>query len=78
VWITLISSLAPSVTWLSLNFLLNHFGWRNTCFIYAFILFIVILPIHRYVFKDNDSEREIENLDVNVVIPSNEVFRSRL
>lgn len=77
VWITLISSLAPSVTWLFSNFLLNHFGWRNTCFIHAFILSATIYPIHRFVFKENEIKPEIKN-EVREVLPTDVYFNTKL
>jgi MFS family permease len=56
VWVTLIASLAPSVAWALSSLLLTHFGWRNTCFIYAGILVVTIFPLHRYVFTPLDSK----------------------
>lgn len=48
--VTLIASLAPSISWALSSQLLGHFGWRNTCFAYAGILVLTIFPLHRYVF----------------------------
>lgn len=58
VWITLLSSLAPSFCWPFSSFLLHHFGWRNTCFICALILAVTIYPIHWHVFKSNRIENQ--------------------
>ncbi|WP_158557149.1 MFS transporter [Mucilaginibacter conchicola] len=48
--VTLISSLAPTISWLITSYLLENMGWRNTCFIYAGILALGILPLHFFVF----------------------------
>ncbi|WP_276483754.1 MFS transporter [Paraflavitalea pollutisoli] len=55
VQVTLISCLAPSISWAFSSFLLQQFGWRNTCFVYALLLVLVIWPIHRYVFRVQDN-----------------------
>ncbi|OOQ57805.1 MFS transporter [Mucilaginibacter pedocola] len=48
--VTLISSLAPTISWLITSYLLGHFGWRDTCFIYAAALALGILPLHFSLF----------------------------
>ncbi|MFT3822597.1 MAG: MFS transporter [Chitinophagaceae bacterium] len=58
VWVTLLSSLAPSVSWNFTTLLLSHSGWRNTCFIYAAILLIVIYPVHRYIFRTTTNSHQ--------------------
>jgi MFS family permease len=50
VWVTLIASLAPSVSWPFSSFLLHQLGWRHTCFTMAGILMLGIYPIHKYIF----------------------------
>lgn len=50
--ITLISSLASSISWTISNHLLQLMGWRMTCITYAGILIAVILPLHRYAFRN--------------------------
>lgn len=54
--VTLISSLAPSLSWFLTSLLLNNFGWRMTCFVYAGLLLITISPIHRMVFPSATDE----------------------
>ncbi|TWR24368.1 MFS transporter [Mucilaginibacter pallidiroseus] len=48
--VTLISSLAPTISWLITSYLLENLGWRDTCFVYAAILGLGILPLHFFVF----------------------------
>ncbi len=76
VWITLISSLAPSISWLFTKYILDCFGWRNTCYIYAVILLITVFPIHRNVFTNKGSK----NIDLKEesLRGSAEIFRSKL
>lgn len=50
VWVTLIASLAPSISWPFTSLLLHQLGWRHTCFTLAGILMISIYPIHKYIF----------------------------
>lgn len=56
VWVTLLASLAPSLTWNGTKALIDQFGWRHTCFIYAAILVVVIYPIHRYVLRETATD----------------------
>jgi len=51
VWVTLIASLAPSISWPFTSFLLHELGWRHTCFTLAGILMLGIYPIHKYIFR---------------------------
>lgn len=51
VWVTLIASLAPSISWPFTSFLLHELGWRHTCFTLAGILMVGIYPIHQYIFQ---------------------------
>lgn len=68
VQVTLISSLAPTITWTITSLLLSGFGWRNTCFIYAAVLILTILPLHRFVFSDagnaHESNEKISGTDM--------------
>lgn len=50
VQITVISGFAPTVSWVSVSFLVSHFGWRNACFLYALILLFAIFPLYRWAF----------------------------
>lgn len=50
VQITLISGFTTTVVWPLLSFLLAHYGWRQAALIYAFILIILIFPIHYFSF----------------------------
>lgn len=51
VWVTLIASLAPSISWPITSFLLHELGWRHTCFTWAGILMVGIYPIHQFIFR---------------------------
>ncbi|WP_343672815.1 MFS transporter [Chitinophaga sp.] len=71
VWVTLIASLAPSVSWPFTSFLLQQSGWRHTCFALAGILMIVIYPVHKYIFQPT--------IKTATVAPSaNVAFRSKI
>lgn len=76
VWITLVSSLAPSVSWLFTSYILDSFGWRNTCYIYAILLIITIFPIHMHVFKNKAGNKS--TLKDETFQSSDELFRSKL
>lgn len=60
VQITLISGFAPTVSWPLVSWLVNLLGWREACFLYAFLLMILVYPIHFYVFK-NDARKTAKN-----------------
>ncbi len=52
VQITLVSGFTTTTIWPILSYLLNTFGWRSTCFIYAISLIVLIFPIHYFsIFK---------------------------
>lgn len=76
IWVTLISCLAPSVSWPFTNFLLTNFGWRNTCFLYALLLIFTIFPIHYFIFRRSetvlaDHRSKLERIP-------DEIFKSKL
>ncbi|MDR2284254.1 MAG: hypothetical protein LBE37_13640 [Sphingobacterium sp.] len=51
VLVTLLSSLAPSISWYVLSELLTVFDWRETCQLYAVLLILFITPIHALAFR---------------------------
>lgn len=53
VQVTLIASLAPSISWYLLSLLLGSFHWRTVCFIYAGILLLTIYPLYKFVFRQS-------------------------
>ena len=59
VWVTLIASLAPSLSWPFTSFLLHELGWRHTCFTLAGILMVGIYPLHKYIFKPVPSKVQV-------------------
>ncbi|MDR2269619.1 MAG: hypothetical protein LBF27_01830 [Sphingobacterium sp.] len=75
-WITLISSLAPTISWALVDTIFQHFGWRYTCYLYAILLIVSIFPAHRFVF----SKRENETWEVGqpMGVCHLEVFRSKM
>lgn len=71
VYVTLIASLAPSISWALSSRLLTHVGWRNTCFVYAAILVVTIFPLHRYVFPPLETTAPKA---VSGTVPVNRIF----
>ncbi|OMP76655.1 hypothetical protein BW716_24020 [[Flexibacter] sp. ATCC 35208] len=63
VWVTLIASLAPSISWPFTSFLLHELGWRHTCFTFAGILMVGIYPIHKYIFRPTIIKETITQRD---------------
>jgi len=63
VWVTLIASLAPSISWPFTSFLLHELGWRHTCFTFAGILMMGIYPIHKYIFRPTIIKETITQRD---------------
>jgi hypothetical protein len=47
--LTLIAGFSSTICWPLSSYLLDHIDWRNTCFVYAAIQFLVALPIHFFV-----------------------------
>lgn len=48
--ITLISGFCTSIIWPLVAMLIEHLGWRETCWVYSAGLALLILPIYLYVF----------------------------
>jgi predicted MFS family arabinose efflux permease len=48
-WVTLFGGFASTVCWPLSAFLVEHFGWRGACFVYAGIQLGFALPIHLFV-----------------------------
>lgn len=78
VQVTLISCLAPSISWSFSLLLLDHFGWRNTCLLYALLLLLVILPIHWYAFPAQDKRTAPDKAEEPIPALSPALFRSRV
>ncbi|WP_089805806.1 MFS transporter [Chitinophaga sp. YR627] len=51
VQVTLIASLAPSISWYLQSLMLDTYSWRTVCFIYAAILLLTIFPLYNFVFR---------------------------
>jgi len=51
VFITLLSSLAPTLSWYLLSQFLAYFSWRETCQLYAVLLLLLVTPIHALAFR---------------------------
>lgn len=47
--VTLISGFATTLSWPAVAFVIEHFGWRNTCLGYAGLLVIAVAPIYLWV-----------------------------
>jgi MFS family permease len=81
VQVTLISSLAPTFAWLFTGYLLDNFGWRQTCFVYAAILALSIYPIHYFIFKGKTNKKKFFSTQVQSAskgnkspIPSKKIY----
>lgn len=78
VQVTLIASLAPTISWFLVSLLLSNYGWRTACFIYAAILLVTIFPIHRYALPLAESKAAKQpQLNYNKTV-SHKPFRSRI
>lgn len=79
--ITLISGLAPTISWFFVSFLLNYFDWRGVCFTYAFVLLISVYPLHRFAFKktDNTTQHNSDDVTEKIVFEKvwTDVFRTK-
>jgi hypothetical protein len=40
---------------------LNHYGWRNACFVYAGILIVWVFPVHKLLIPEKVQMIEEEN-----------------
>ncbi|WP_460921121.1 MFS transporter [Pontibacter brevis] len=78
VQVTLIASLAPTISWSLVSLLLSNYGWRTACFIYAAILLITILPIHRFAFPSAASKATKEPHPSQKGAVSKDVFQSKI
>lgn len=80
--ITLISGFAPTVSWFLVSFLLNHFDWRNACFIYAFVLLISVYPLHRFAFRKTEHTTHVvtDKATKKIMIENvpTDVFRTKI
>lgn len=78
VQVTLIASLAPTISWSFVSLLLSNYGWRTACFIYAAILVVTILPIHRFAFPSTGNKAaKLPRPDHKGAVPK-EQFRSKI
>ncbi|MDI9874226.1 MFS transporter [Flectobacillus rivi] len=66
VQVTLISGFTTTVVWPLLSFLLNHYGWRNACFVYAGILIVWVFPVHKFLIPEKVQMIEEENTSTNI------------
>ncbi|WP_207494905.1 MFS transporter [Aridibaculum aurantiacum] len=78
VQVTLIASLAPTISWFIVSLLLSDYGWRTACFIYAAILLVTILPIHRYTLPPAGSKAAIKPQLNDKKTNPHKPFRSRI
>ncbi|AKD04946.1 MFS transporter [Pontibacter korlensis] len=78
VQITLISSLAPTISWSLVSLLLSNYGWRTSCFIYAAILLVTIFPIHRFALPSAENKITKQPQLSNKGAVLNEPFRSNI
>ena len=77
--ITLISGFVTTIIWPVLSFLVEEHGWRNTCFIYAIVLILFIIPIHYltiYYSESEESQTVTSNIKNKGIVknPSSKVF----
>jgi MFS family permease len=66
VQVTLISGFTTTVVWPLLSFLLNHYGWRNACFVYAGILIVWVFPVHKLLIPEKVQIGEEENVSLSI------------
>ncbi|MDI9871158.1 MFS transporter [Flectobacillus roseus] len=66
VQVTLISGFTTTVVWPLLSFLLNHYGWRNACFVYAGILIVWVFPVHKFLIPEKVQMIEEENASTTI------------
>ncbi len=78
VQVTLISSLAPTISWSLVSLLLSNYGWRVACFLYAAILLVAIFPIHKFALPAAESKAAKQLQQKNKKGGSDEAFRSKI
>ncbi len=78
VQVTLIASLAPTISWSLVSMLESSFNWRTTCFIYAAILLLTIFPIHSYVFPSAKSTAANPHEGNQKKAGTKELYRSKI
>ena len=66
VQVTLVSGFTTTVVWPLLSFLLNHYGWRNACFVYAGILIVWVFPVHKLLIPEKVQMVEEENSSLTI------------
>ena len=66
VQVTLISGFTTTVVWPLLSFLLNHYGWRNACFVYAGILIVWVFPVHKFLIPEKVQMKEEGNSSITI------------
>jgi predicted MFS family arabinose efflux permease len=47
--LTLVAGFSSTICWPLSSYLLEHFGWRSTCFFYAAVQLLASLPIHCFM-----------------------------
>ena len=61
--VTLLGGFASTVCWPFSAFLVEHFGWRAGCFVYAAIYLVVAVPLYLFVLPRNGAP--IDSLDAS-------------
>jgi len=73
VQVTLIASLAPSISWYLLSVMLDTYSWRTVCFIYAAMLLLTIFPLYNFVFRQPGTTRNKRTVSPETLTTSGEL-----
>ena len=78
VQVTLIASLAPSISWYLLSQLLDFYTWRTVCFIYAAMLLLTIFPLYNFVFRQPGGQPATRPVSDGIVAKHGEAIKGQL
>jgi MFS family permease len=60
--LTLFGGFASTVCWPLSAIFVSHFGWRNTCLIYAGIHLVILLPLYVFALPSERSQTKVVNV----------------
>ncbi|ACU61881.1 major facilitator superfamily MFS_1 [Chitinophaga pinensis DSM 2588] len=78
VQVTLIASLAPSISWYFLSLMLDTYSWRTVCFIYAAMLLLTIFPLYNFVFRQPGNTHSKRPVVRDTLQGSREILKGQL
>lgn len=66
--VTLFGGFASTVCWPASAYLVEHFGWRSTCFVYACLHLVIALPLYTAILPRRSGRKSSDATPSNLTI----------